>query len=93
VFAPDVPTVAETIPGFEAVNWYGMTVPAGTPREAVARLHRDLLRVLALPEIRERMLALGAEPVGSTPEEFGAFIKTEATKWTRVVKDANIRLE
>ena len=93
VFAPDVPTVAETIPGFEAVNWYGMTVPAGTPREAVTRLHRDLLKVLALPEIKERMLALGAEPVGSTPEEFGAFIKTEATKWTRVVKDANIRLE
>ena len=93
VFAPDVPTVAETLPGFEAVNWYGMTLPAGTPREAVARLHRDLLKTLALPEIRERMLALGAEPVGSTPEEFGAFIKTEAAKWSRVVKDANIRLE
>ena len=92
-FAPDVPTVAETVPGFEAVNWYGMTVPAGTPREAVLRLHRDLTKVLALPEIKERMMALGAEPVGSTPEEFGAFAKSEAVKWSRVVKDANIRPE
>lgn len=92
-FAPDVPTVAETLPGFEAVNWYGMTVPAGTPREAVARLHRDLLKVLALPEIKERMLALGTEPAGSTPDEFGAFIKSEAAKWSRVIKDANVRLE
>ncbi len=92
-FAPEVPTVAETVAGFEAVNWYGMTVPAGTPRDAVARLHRDLVKTLALPEIKERMLALGTEPVGSTPEEFGAFTKSEAAKWSRVIKDANVRLE
>ena len=92
-FAPEVPTVAETLPGFEAVNWYGMTVPAGTAREAELRLHRDVVKVLALPEIKERMMALGADPVGSTPEQFGAFAKTEAVKWSRVVKDANIRPE
>ena len=90
-FAPDVPTVAEALPGFEAVNWYGMVVPAGTPREAIARLHGDLLKVLAMPDIKERLVALGADPVGSTPEEFGAFAKAEAVKWTKVIKDANIR--
>lgn len=63
-----------------------MTVPAGTPREAVARLHRDLVKVLALPEIKERMIALGADPVGSTAEAFGEFAKAEAVKWSASLK-------
>ena len=88
---PDVPPAAETLPGFEVVNWYGMVLPAGTPREVIARLHAEFVRALKIPEIREKLIAQGTDPVGTSPEEFGAFMKSETAKWGRVIKDANIR--
>ena len=88
---PEIPAANETLPGFEAVNWYGMLVPAGTPRDVIARLQREIVKVMAMPEIREKLIAQGTDPVGSSPEEFGAFMKSEATKWSRVIKGANIK--
>jgi tripartite-type tricarboxylate transporter receptor subunit TctC len=88
---PDVPAANESLPGFEAVNWYGMLVPAGTPREVIARLQREIARVLEMPDIREKLIAQGTDPVGSSPEAFALFMKSEAVKWARVIKDANIK--
>lgn len=90
-FASEIPTIAETVAGFEVVNWYGMALPAGTPREIVTRLHAEIARAMALPDIKEKMVAQGTDPVGSTPEEFGAFVRSESAKWTRVIRQANIR--
>jgi tripartite-type tricarboxylate transporter receptor subunit TctC len=90
---PNLPAVSETVPGYEVVNWYGMVVPAGTPREAIARLRNEILQLLNTAEIRDKLLALGTDPVGSTPEEFEAFLKAETIKWARVIKEANIRVE
>lgn len=89
-FLPDVPTVAETLPGFEVVNWFGLVLPAGTPREVIARLNAEITKVLALPEVREKLIAQGTDPVGGTPEEFGAFIKSETAKWARIIRQGNI---
>ncbi len=90
---PDVPTVAETIPGFEAVNWYGMVVPTATPPAVVQQLHGALAKELARPDVREKLVAQGIEPMATTPAEFGTFMKTEAAKWSRVVKDANVKVD
>jgi len=90
---PDVPTVGETLRGYEVVNWFGLVVPAGTPRDIVTRLHAEILKILRTPEIHDRLVSLGSDPVGSTPEEFGAFMKSETAKWARVIKEANIRAE
>jgi tripartite-type tricarboxylate transporter receptor subunit TctC len=90
---PDVPTVGETLPGYEVVNWFGMVVPAATPRDIITRLNTETVKVLRMPDIRERLMANGAEPVGNTPDEFGAFMKSESAKWARVIKEANIRAE
>ena len=92
--ASDIPTIAEAgVPGYEAVQWYGMLAPAGTPRAIITRLHAEVVRVLQLPDIRERFLSDGAEPVGSSPEEFAAFIRAETAKWAKVIKDAGLRPE
>ena len=88
---PDVPTVGETLPGYEVVNWFGMVVPAATPHDIITRLNTELVKVLRMPDIKERLIAGGAEPAGDTPAEFGAFMKSEAAKWARVIKEANIR--
>lgn len=88
---PDVPSASETLPAFEVVNWYGMVLPAGTPRDVISRLHAEITRAMNIPEIREKLVAQGTDPVGSTPEEFGAFMKSETVKWARVIKSANIR--
>ena len=90
---PEVPTVGETLKGYEVTNWFGMVVPAATPREIVARLHRDILAVLRIPEVRENLIAQGTDPVGSSPEEFAAFMKSEAAKWARVIKEATIHAD
>jgi tripartite-type tricarboxylate transporter receptor subunit TctC len=90
---PEIPTVAETIPGFEVVNWYGMVLPAGTPREVVMRLNTEIKKVLASPEIKERLLAQGNEPVGSSPEAFAEFIKSESAKWARIIREKNIQAD
>ena len=92
--APELPTIAESgLPGFDINTWFGIFVPAGTPREVVERLHAEFTKALAAPDIREKMLNLGAEPVGSTPEEFAAYIRSEADKYARVIKASGARAD
>jgi len=92
--APQVPTIAEAgVPGYEAVQWFGVLAPAGTSREIVARLHGDIVRALQAAEVRDRLASDGADPVGSTPEAFAAFLRAETVKWAKVVKDAGITPE
>jgi len=83
---PDVPTVAETLPGFEAVSWIGLSAPAGTPQAVVDKVNKDTITALADPEVRDRLAATGAELVPGTPAEFAAFIKSEIATWARAVK-------
>lgn len=90
---PDVATVGETVPGYELTNWFGMTVPAATPRELVNRIYGDLAKVLQQPDFRERIAGMGADVIGSTPDQFAAFMKAESAKWGRVIREANIRAE
>jgi tripartite-type tricarboxylate transporter receptor subunit TctC len=88
---PDVATLAESgLTGFDISQWYGVVVPAGTPLEITARLNGELLEVLKMPDIRQRMIDAGAEPVGSTPAQFGEFIRAEITKYRKIVKDTSI---
>jgi tripartite-type tricarboxylate transporter receptor subunit TctC len=93
--APDIPTIAESgLPGYEAVQWYGLLAPAGTPREIVSKLHAGVVHALQDPVIRKRFVDDGAEPTpSSTPDEFGAFIRAELAKWAKVVKNAGIQAE
>ena len=92
--APDIPTIAEAgVPGYEAVQWFGILAPAGTPRAIIDRVHREAVRVLQNPETKERLVADGADPVGSTPEQFAAFIRAETAKWAKVVKAIGIQPE
>jgi tripartite-type tricarboxylate transporter receptor subunit TctC len=91
---PELPTVAESgVPGYEVTNWWGIVVPAGTPRPIVERLHRDLAAVVASAETRRRFETEGAEPLPMGPDEFGRYIAAETAKWARVVKDAGIKAE
>jgi tripartite-type tricarboxylate transporter receptor subunit TctC len=90
---PNVPTISETLPGYGVVNWFGMMVPAGTPPEIIERLRTETLKALNVAEIQDRMAAMGIEPVGSSSEEFRAFLRAEIAKWARVVRDANIRAD
>jgi tripartite-type tricarboxylate transporter receptor subunit TctC len=90
---PDVPTVAETIPGYEASALFGMGAPAKTPPEIIAKLNREINEVLAEPEIKNRLTELGGEPLISTPEAFGAMIAAETEKWEKVVKYAGITVD
>ena len=83
----DVPTIAEQgFPGVEATAWYGVLAPAGTPKPVVTRLHGELVKILKLPDVAQRLEGLGFEIVGSTPEQFSAYIKSETRKWEKVVK-------
>ena len=92
--APDLPTVAEAgFPGFEAIGWFGWVAPAGMPGEIVTRFNREIVRILNLPEMHERLLGLGADPVANSPPAFAAFIRSEHAKWARVIKQAGIRAE
>ena len=84
--APDIPTVAETLPDFSVESVFGVVVPSGTPRETVARISADMNKVLQTPEVKQRMADIGLAPVGTTPEAFDAFIRTEMPKWAKVVK-------
>jgi tripartite-type tricarboxylate transporter receptor subunit TctC len=91
---PEVPTFAEAgLPGYDASSWNGIQVPAATPRAIVSRLNAELVRVLRIPNVLDRLAADGPIPVGNTPEEYTAFIKAEQVKWARIVREANIRIE
>ena len=90
---PDVPTVAETLPGFEAINWSGIVAPAGTPPATVAKINGVLVRMLRDADVKEKLAREGADPVGSTPEQFTNFVRTEIVKWTRVVKETGATLD
>jgi tripartite-type tricarboxylate transporter receptor subunit TctC len=90
---PDVPTVGETVPGYEASALFGMGAPAKTPPEIVAKLNREINAVLAEPEVRKRLIELGGEPLIATSEDFGAMIKAETEKWEKVVTSAGIKIE
>jgi tripartite-type tricarboxylate transporter receptor subunit TctC len=90
---PEVPTVAETVPGYDLTNWFGLIAPAATPREIIAKLNEDWAKVLLNPEVRTKLSGMGADVVGNKPEEFGAFMKAETAKWAKLVKEAHIRAE
>lgn len=90
---PDLPTVAEVLPGFEAVSWGGVMAPAGTPPNIIAKLNAEINRILKMPDVAEKLQALGAEIVGSTADEFAAYVKTEIEKWGKVARDNNIKLD
>jgi tripartite-type tricarboxylate transporter receptor subunit TctC len=92
--APDLPTVIEAgVPGYSVTSWFGVLVPAATPRELVMKLNADLARTMSAPDVRDRLAADGAEPTTGTSEQFGAFLRAEIAQWTKVVKDAGIVAE
>lgn len=92
---PNVPTIEEAagLKGFDATSWFGLLAPAGTPREIVAKVHQDVVKVLGAPAMRERFIGQGAQPVGNTPEQFAAFIRSEIDKWTQVVKFSGAKID
>jgi tripartite-type tricarboxylate transporter receptor subunit TctC len=91
---PDIPTIVEAgFPGINGDSWVGVLVPAGTPKDIVALLQREIVKALALPDMKERLIALGCDAVGSTPEEFGARISTEIDFWGNVIRAANIKMQ
>ncbi len=90
---PDVPTIGETLPGYELNNWYGIMAPATTPRALIDRIHGDVVRVLALAEIRDKFMALGAEPMPTTPEQFAAVMKADAARSGKIIRAAGIRAD
>jgi len=90
--APDIPTVNESgLPGFEVTAWYGVSAPARTPRAIIDRLNGEMVRGLKSPDLRERLLAVGAEPVGTTPEEYTAHVQNEIEMWGKVIRAAGIK--
>jgi len=92
--APDLPTMMEAgVPGYEAANWFGTVVPAKTPAAIVAKLSQEIARALRLPDVSERLLVQGMEPTSSTPEAFSAYIRSEMTKWAKVVKASGAKAE
>ncbi len=91
---PNLQTFAEAgVPGYEVNAWYSMHAPAGVPKDIVAKLNRDFVRVLKLPDIQERLKALGSEGVGNTPEEFAKFVRVESAKYAKAIKDAGVKVE
>jgi tripartite-type tricarboxylate transporter receptor subunit TctC len=91
--APELPTMAESgYPGFEAVPWFGLVAPTGTPQDIIDKLHAETVKTLAMPEVRKKFDELGIEPVGNTPAEFAAVIRKEIPEWAKVIKDSGIKL-
>jgi len=91
---PEIPTIAESgVPGFEATQWYGLLVPAATPKDIVAKIQRDTAAALRDPAVNERLASEGAEPVGNTPEQFGTFIRSEIELWGKVIRATGMKAE
>jgi tripartite-type tricarboxylate transporter receptor subunit TctC len=91
---PDIPTVAESgYADFDVVSWWGILTPAAVPREIVARLHTEIVRVLALPDIKARFADQGADVASNTPEQFAAYIKSEIAKWGKLIKELGVKAE
>ena len=91
---PDVPTIVQAgLPDFEAVVWFGVLAPANTPRDIVTRLNSEIIKAMKLPDVREKLLAMGADPVGDTPEQFDAHLQKEIAKWARIVKASGARAD
>ena len=92
--APEFPTIAESgLTGYQVITWFGLLVPAGTPADVISKLHQETVQSLGLPQVKEQIAKLGMEVVGSTPEQFGAFLKEENARWSKVVRDLNLRAE
>jgi tripartite-type tricarboxylate transporter receptor subunit TctC len=90
---PELPTMAEMLPGFEIVGWYGLLAPARLPKPVLARLHAEVIKILEQPDIRERIVADGSEPVGSAPEEFRQFMRADLDKWSKLVKGSGVKFD
>ena len=90
---PDVPTVAESVPGFEVAPWYGLFVPTGTPPAIIAKISADIRNVIARDAVQEALRKRGLDPVTNTPQEFAAFLQSDVAKWAQVVKDAGVKVE
>ena len=91
---PDLPTVAESgVPNYDVRVWFGVFLPAGAPRAIVTTLNERIRKIFAAPDVRQRLIEQGADPVTDTPEEFGAYVKTELARWTKIVKDTGARIE
>ena len=92
--APELPTISEAaVPGYASGSWVGFLAPAGTPREVVAKLGREIMGIVNRPDVRERFIQIGIEPVGNSPGEFTAFLKNEVTKWEKVIRTANVKVD
>lgn len=91
---PQVPTIAEAgLPGYEMTPWFGLFAPAGAPQAIIAKLNAEVTRIFALPDVKERLAAIGAEPMGATPEQFAALVRADVAKWTKVIQDAGIKVD
>ena len=90
---PDLPAVAEALPGFEVVGWYGIIAPAKLPAPILAKLHAEIVKILNQPDIRERILSDGSEPVGNSPEEFARYMHADLVKWAKLVKETGAKLD
>ncbi len=94
IFAPDLPTVAESgLPGYDVFGWNGVLVPASTPPAVIAKLHDEFVGAMKEPAVRERMAGFGFEPIGNTPEQFGAFVKEDIARWAKLVKETGAKVE
>ncbi len=93
VAAPEVPTIAETLPGFECVNWYAMLAPGKTPTAVVAKVNAEMVKMIADPPFAQRLIDLGSEPQSSSPAELLAYMRKESERWGRVIKAANLKIE
>jgi tripartite-type tricarboxylate transporter receptor subunit TctC len=91
---PELPTMAESgVPGYEVTAWFGFLAPAGTPQAVISKVHADVAKAIAMPDVRERMTAQAAEPIGSTPQEYASFIAAEIAKWSKIVKASGAKVE
>jgi tripartite-type tricarboxylate transporter receptor subunit TctC len=91
--ALDIPTIAETVTGYQADIWTGVVVPAGVPKPIIARLNGEIIKVLRAPEVKAKLVKLGVDIDTNTPEEFGAFIDSEIKQWARVIRDSSVKVK